>query len=512
MVNYCNSMVASTELFDLIKRLKKSEKRYFTVNAQSQEGAKSYLTLFQEIDKQEVYDEPRLKEALKSLNFKVEHLAVAKINLTKLILRSLRMFNEGNSAEHRVLAMLLEAEILRKKGLYKQAIKHLDKAKEMAQHYEMHFHIFEILNRLVFIHIDTFGKGTEKKLKELLDEIEKLQAKTEKEARLQALAFKVTLLLFTKPLRDSSTVVEVSKIESNIQEFQVEVEDTFFSKLYYFVTHGSLSRAKGQHAASNKLFEKVMELWERNPLIRDMNSRVYKNYITTYLNSFHMLGNYSVFDEWLKKFDGIPDTNFDEEAGSFKDYYHITLLYLLNTAQLKRALNLVPKIEAGLELYKAKINKSRETTLRFNIFIVFFLNEKFSEALDWLGTMELDNKLEARADSRSLARIMRVIVHYELGHSRILDDLRTSVYRKLKKEEQLHEFERAILDHIRQLEQAMNKKAKNILFQKLITNLNHIGETFGVNNVAGLEEIICWAESRLNNKPYIQVLEARKKH
>jgi tetratricopeptide (TPR) repeat protein len=446
------------------------------------------------------------------MDFKVEHLAVAKINLTKLILRSLRMFYEGNSAEHRVLSMLLEAEILRKKGLYKQAIKHLDKAKEMARHYEMHFHIFEILNRLVFIHIDTFGKGTEKRLKELLDEIEQLQVKTEKEARLQALAYKMILLIFTKPLRDPSTVDEIAKIEAQLQAFQVENDDTFFSKLFYFVSHGSLSRVKGQHAATNKHFEKVMELWERNPHIRDMNSRVYKNYITTYLNSFHMLENYSVFDEWLEKFASIPDTNFDEEAGSFKDYYHITLLYLLNTAQLTRALSLVPKIEAGLELYKAKINKSRETTLRFNIFLVFFLNEKFSEALDWLGTMELDHKLEARADPRSLARIMRVIVHYELGHNRILDDLRTSVYRKLKKEVQLHEFERAILEHIRQLELAPDKKSKQVLFEELIVKLNAIGDKFGMNNVLGLEEIICWAESRLQNKPYIKVIEARKKH
>lgn len=505
-------MVASTELFDLIKRLNKSEKRYFTLNAQSQDGAKAYLLLFHAIDKQQCYDEAKLKESLKNTDFNLEHFAVAKINLTKQILRSLRGFYEGNSPEHRILSMLLEGEILRKKGLYKQAVKHLEKAKNMASHYEMHFHIFEILNRILFIHVDIFKKGTENKLQELFEEIEILQQKTEIEARLQSLAFKILLVLFTKPLRDTVTLTEIAEIERQLKQYQIDNDATFYSKLYYFVTSGNLSRVKGLHTETTKHFEKVLELWDRHPHIRDINPRLYKNYIATYLNSLHLIENYASFDPWLIKFESIPDSNFDEEAGTFKDYYHITLLYLLNTAQVERALGLIPKIEQGLELYQDKINKSRETTIKFNVFLVYFFNEKFSEALDWLGKMELDNRLEARADARSFARIMRVIVHYELGHNRIIDDLRMSVYRKLKKQEQLHEFERAILDHIRQLEQVINKKEKLALFEKLLDNLNSIGDRLGKNNVAGLDEIMCWAESRIKNVPYVKVLEARKQH
>ena len=505
-------MANSTDLFDLIKRMKKSEKRYFTLNAMAQEGEKPYLTLFQEVDKLEAYNEAKLKENLALYNFKVENLAVSKINLTRQILRSLRSFNEGNSPEHNILSMLLEAEILRKKGLYQQAIKHLDKTKALASHHEMHYHIFEILNRLAFIHIDTFGKGTAERMEALFSEMEELKIKTNREAGLRALAQKVMLILNAKLLKHPSTIAEIEEIKSNELLAKIDGTDTFYSKLFYFVAHGNLSRSKGEHVASNKYFEKVMELWERHPHIREINSRVYKNYITSYLNSFHLLENYSVFDMWLDKFDRIPDTNFDEEAGSFKDYYHITLLYLLNTAQMERALKLVPKIADGLEKYKAKINKARETTLRFNTFLVLFFNEKFSEALDWLSTMDLDNKLEAKADSRALARIMRVIVHYELGHTRILDDLRTSVYRRLKKKEQLHEFERAILDQIRLLEQKIGAKAIQKQFEELIVKLKAIGETYGASNINGLEEITCWAESRLFKKPYSAVLKARMKH
>jgi hypothetical protein len=106
---------------------------------------------------------------------------------------------------------------------------------------------------------------------------------------------------------------------------------------------------------------------------------------------------------------------------------------------------------------------------------------------------------------------MRIIVHYELGNSQMLDYLRTSVYRKLKKREQLHEFERTILEHIKSLEEAIGNMEIRATWLALLKDLERIGETYGRNTVAGLEEITCWAESRLHKKPYVQVLEEKKK-
>ncbi|MBK9016125.1 MAG: hypothetical protein IPM82_19820 [Saprospiraceae bacterium] len=315
----------------------------------------------------------------------------------------------------------------------------------------------------------------------------------------------------TKQLRHPATLAAIDEIERHPMLETIETGDTFFTKIYYFNAHAHLNHAKGEYHKANQHYKKILELWNSHPHIRDIKNRTYKGDITNYLNSCHTLGRYEVFDEWLERFESIKDTNFNEEAGSFKDYYQITLLYLLNTAQLKRALDIVPKVEYGLKAYKQRINKAREMSLRFNVFFVFFCNERFSEALDWLNTLDLDNKLEAKADTKALARIIRVIVHYELGHTRILEDLRTSVYRKLKKEDQLHEFERTILEHIRQLENTPDKKDKKVLFESLLEKLNAIGETYGMQKIAGLEDIVCWAESRVYNKSYLEVLEQRKK-
>ncbi len=504
-------MVSSSELFELIKSLSKAEKRYFTLNAGLQEGEKSYLMLFKEVEKMEVYNESKLKTSLSKLGFKVQHLAVSKLHLANIIMKSLRAFHENNNPEQTVFSLLSGAEILKKKGLYKQSLKQLGKAKEISKKFELHSYLFEILDRQVSINLNLVEKVGAGVLQGLFDETEELKKKVQRETELKVLTNRLLLLLQTKPFKHPSTIETVNEIMNELKRRELDDDGTFFSKLYYFFTFALIKRSQSDFSSANLFYLKMLELWERYPHLRDTHRRTYKVHITNYLNSCHTLGNYEPFEYWWNKYKSMTDTNFDEEFGSFKDLSQTSLLYLLNTGQFKNALNLAYDIEKGLEKYRYGLNKARETALRFNVFITLFINEKFSKALEWLQSMSLDDKIEAWADTRSLARIMRVIVHYELGHTRIIDSLRTSVYRKLKKEEQLHEFERTILDHIRKLEAAVTKKEVKLLWEELYQRLNELGEKYGWNKIPGLEEIAIWAESKVLNMSYLKLMEERKR-
>lgn len=505
-------MTPTTELFDLIKKMSPSEKRHFKLNSQSDLKEKKYMILFEAVEAMPIYDEKLLKKKLVEGKFSTANLAVAKVNLTKLILKSLRSFSEKNSPEQLLLSKLMEADILKKKGLYAQAIKLLEKNKATAQFYGMHHYVFAILDRLLFFNINLFSKGSDRKIKLILEEIEHHKNVLNKEIELRILKEKALLLFITKSLRQSETISTLEALECHELLKSINNEDTFFAKLYFFFTHACIKHAKRDFEAANPIYLKILELWDRHPHLRELHPRLFKSDITNYLNSCLTLGDFSNnFDTWLERFISIEDNNFDEEAGSFKDYYHIFLLYLLNTRKFERALDLIPNIEKGLKLYKLRINEARENVMRFNVFTALFINEKFSEALDWLNTMSLGNKFDSKADIQALARIMQVIVHYELGHAQIIDYMRTSVYRNLKRQEQLHEFERTILEHIRQLEQVTDKRAKQSLFQLLLDKLVLIGDTQGWSKITGLEEIAAWAESRLINKPYALVLSEKKR-
>ena len=59
-------MKPSSELFNLIKSLTKSEKRFFKLSSSLQSGEKNYLKIFDAIDEQDEYDEYALKDMFKN--------------------------------------------------------------------------------------------------------------------------------------------------------------------------------------------------------------------------------------------------------------------------------------------------------------------------------------------------------------------------------------------------------------------------------------------------------------
>ncbi|HET8736923.1 MAG TPA: hypothetical protein VFM69_10015, partial [Pricia sp.] len=118
-------------LFVLVKSLSKSEKRQFKlyvgrlgVNADAK-----FLALFNLLDKIKKYDE---KTILGSGIVKKAQLSNLKAHLYKQILVSLRLNPVNQTIRVQIREQLDFATILYQKGLYKQSLKILDKAKSTA--------------------------------------------------------------------------------------------------------------------------------------------------------------------------------------------------------------------------------------------------------------------------------------------------------------------------------------------------------------------------------------------
>ena len=115
-------MKPSTELFNLIKSLSKSEKRFFKLSSSLQSGEKNYLKIFDYIEKQKDYDEEKLKDYFKKDTF-IKHLPSEKNHLYKLILKSLRSYYSEQDINSIIKQEIKNVEILHKKALYKECKK-----------------------------------------------------------------------------------------------------------------------------------------------------------------------------------------------------------------------------------------------------------------------------------------------------------------------------------------------------------------------------------------------------
>ena len=106
-------------LFQLIKSLTKSEKRYFKIDTQKQGDNKNFIVLFDLIEAQDEYDEEKLKLKLKD-NFEIiKNIGSYKNYLFESILECLQNYNNYDSIANKLNKLLSKIKILESKGLYK---------------------------------------------------------------------------------------------------------------------------------------------------------------------------------------------------------------------------------------------------------------------------------------------------------------------------------------------------------------------------------------------------------
>ena len=118
-------------LFLLVKSLTKSEKRQFKlyVGRLGVNSDSKFLNLFNLLDKASLYNENAI---LKSGVVKKQQLANVKAHLYKQILVSLKLNPSHQNIRSQIREQLDFASILYHKGLYRQSLKILEKAKEVA--------------------------------------------------------------------------------------------------------------------------------------------------------------------------------------------------------------------------------------------------------------------------------------------------------------------------------------------------------------------------------------------
>lgn len=120
-------------LHELIKNLSQTEKRYFKLLAKQQTPSKKndYIRLFEEIDKQEVFNEEAIKEKFKGTPIEKRYPSLKKY-LYELVVKSLTFYNADTLPSVRVRRIIDAVEILQNKGLYHQALRKLKKAEELS--------------------------------------------------------------------------------------------------------------------------------------------------------------------------------------------------------------------------------------------------------------------------------------------------------------------------------------------------------------------------------------------
>lgn len=469
-------MKPSTELFNLIKSLSKSEKRFFKLSSSLQSGEKNYLKIFDAIERQEGYDEEEIKDQFGDETF-IKHFPSEKNHLYKLILKSLRSYHSDNSVNSLLKQEIKNIEILYKKALFRECNKFLKRAVKQAVLNEKFYYLFELISWEKILLEEAFESGDfNNDLDNLIVEEHDCIAKLKNLAEYQILYSKINYIFriggFVKSDEEKGMVDEISRHHLIVNEdapLSIRAE----SVRYY--VKGFCSNAYRDYETSLKNFEKVKDLLDEHPHLRkDLGKRYLRsliNIIMGYLNKKNFKKAKELTEE-LETIQSKPGFNtLDIQFMVFSAQYIAKLVLLIRTGEFEEGVKLIPQISEELESDR-KVNKEQKLIFYYIISYIYFGAERYKEALQWINKVLNDNENTLRQDIYSYARIFNLVIHYELGNYDLLEYIIKSTNRYLNKKDREYKIETLLIEYIKRFSKLPEGDQKQKLYIELREELD----------------------------------------
>ncbi|MBI1268019.1 MAG: hypothetical protein GC193_11375 [Cryomorphaceae bacterium] len=464
-------MKPSNELFDLVKSLTKSEKRFFKLSSSLQTGDKNYLKIFDAIDKQDEYDENVLKNLFKKETF-IKHFPSEKNHLYKLILKSLRAYHADNSVSSQLKQEIKNIEILYNKALFKECNKFLMRAKKQAIDYEKFYYLFELINweKMLLEEALEDGKFT-KDLDTLIKEEQEVIDKLRNLAAYHVLYSKINYVFrsggFARNEDDRSLVDEIASNQLIVGK-NTALSHRAATICYY--TQGFCHLAAGDYTTALSKFEKVKDILDKNERIKQDLAKRYvrtmNNIIACHIDAKRYSAAREVIAEMKAKSDENGFRNTDVQNTIFKHANISELQICRLTEEYDKGLALVNAIEEEIGDFEGKFHKEQVLSFSYQIAYLYFEAGQFSKSLFWLNKVLNDNESTLRQDIYSYARLFNLVIHYELGNYDLLEYITKSTQRYLSKRQRDYLLEKLVIDYMRKLIRTTSIDERSAIFMR----------------------------------------------
>jgi hypothetical protein len=506
-------MIPSKDLFELIKSMSQGEKTYFKKYSQLHTiGSENhYLLLFDAICKQRDYDESKVILKLKKYDF-VRHFAVAKNYLYSRILDSLESYHKNMSINATVRKYIQRIEILVNKNLYNQALKIIEKAKNICVKYEL----FEEQQDLVEWHFKIAIAKEDIPLRK------KILAESAESAKLfnnyrtyreldNAVSSKYQLQGVARTPRE---LAELKRLISTDHLKDGDRARSIRSKFYFYGSRNFIALSIGDFDKIYRNSKNIVDILQANPHLIAVRA---SSYIAFYGNMLIGLTGLKKYDEiyyYAKKFETerkkiIPPSN---SVFAFVQSYHLLNYYILS-GKFQEAREDLKKIEHEMKGCETSIRPSQKMVLYSVFSQIYFGQGNYKQCLNWLNKILLFRDLNRRTDIECFARIFSLVAYYELkSDTDFMISKFKSVYRFLSKRQRMYRFESILMDFIRG--NMLNKAGKLDIreqFIKLKRQFEKLSKDPFERQALEYFDFISWLESKIENRSFADVMRSKAK-
>ena len=512
-------MKPTNQLFDLIKSLTPEEEKKFKLLSSLQQGDKNYIKLYNYIQKLELYDEENVKQYFKNEIF-VQHFASEKNQLLHHILKSLRWHRQETSASAKIDEEIKNIQLLFNKSLYKQSRKQLSIIKKMAVDYELFYSLLEIVElEKVLIDMEAhFGDINYKTIDELIEEengvfnkIENYAAYEVQLSKLNTLSSKVMIARSKEDVDEITAIVKETKQLSSKSGFL-----SHKSKFIYLFTIGLGNRLLSEVEEMNKCFsDLIIEMENKPQIISEMPN--YYIFAHGYLVRYCAIKKQ--YNDGFKVIDKLKSLSLNEmfkatdlQISIFTQSYITEMLLYAYIGQYDKAKNIIPNVIKGLDKYETKINNEDLVRTYHTISLVYFGVGEYNKSLHWLNKIINTNYDDLRQDTIRIAKLINLIVHFELGNDDLLSYIYKSSVRFFNQQEKQYKFEAVFLDYFKKIALSKRDSKQKETYVKFKDELIKVFKDKYEKNALEFFNFYAWLDSKIHNISFAEAIQIRKQN
>lgn len=490
-----------SNLIKLIKSLEKNEKRHISMQLSKHKSASNLLKLYSIISDTEPVNDDIIAKKIPDKKF-ISQLKINKHNLYYLILDALHTFHLRSSPYGKILNFLHQTEILSAKGLTLARIELLKKAGKMADQYALSELKLEILR------LQNLEPGDMVSSTNIHNETKKLSERIYEESKIKHLNNRISV--YQRKVGQRLTQTQLKYLEKqilytiNAQSFK---GTTFFKQFFYFrilsLHHTMAGRVKEAHENNMRL----LNLFKEEPQMIHLQiwKDRYLSVLSRLITSSSLIGNKEMLPLLASE---IKKLDISDKRKAFADI-NILDAYM-QLGEFEAIAGLVTQVENNIKFYHKSLGPANRTALYFNLAVLNFGLENYSQSLHWVNT--IINKPDNRSENvgiLNIIRILRLILYYELAYHDIMEYELRSTYRYISKQTNIYRFEYLVLKFMRKNISLYDRNNIKKEMEETRNSLIKLSKIKSEQQTLSYFDFISWLDSKIENRRFTDLVKEK---
>jgi tetratricopeptide (TPR) repeat protein len=502
----------SRHLFHLIKAMSSSEKRYFKlfIRTSSSSSENKYEQLFDAIDAQEEYDDEQLKQLIYGDKpIRSRKYSELKSYLFDQVLKSLQRYDDQRSVDFQLKNLLQSVRVAFQRSLFDICRQLLQKAKKVAQKHESFISILEILRwekQIAYARMDV--SYLDQHLDRIAEEEQSCLAQLRNLSEYQDIFFH--LLISTKKeafLRSKRKVAHLEKMMQHPLLGEVDQARSHRARILYYRIYSHFHYSCMDYRGYYETNRKLIELMEEKPFLLKEDVAEYISVLSNLTLSCGLLDKLDEVRDCLEKFHQITPITRDDELKIHRQYYASKFALCIATGEFEEGVRTLEAHEKASARFDSSLFEKSD--FYFQYFYLYFGIGNYDQALTYLNEWLNLPRSVVRQDLQSMARILNLIIHFEMGNSILVEHLLRSAQRFLQKQNRFFEFEHLMLDFLKDTGKAHSGREVKEMTESLRQDLIRLSEVPEERVIFQYFDFLSWVDSKIENKPFAEVIRTK---